>query len=79
MLDQSQAHAKQLEMAADTLKNGSLAQLEQKLKDQTQELEELKKKLNTQEQKTILGEEEIKNKLHEALKQAAIKDQKIEF
>ena len=63
MLEQSQAHAKQLEIAADALKNGSMAQLEQKLKEQSMEMEELKKKLSAQEEKQMVGEEEIKNKL----------------
>lgn len=79
MLDQSQQHAKSLEIAADALKNESLAGLESRLKEQTQELEELKKKMVAQEEKALQTEEELKQKCQQALKEAAIKEQKIEF
>ena len=79
MIDQSQDHAKQVELAADALKNDSLVGLENKLKEKTQELDDLRKKLAAQEQKYGQGEEELKQKLQQHLKEFAMKEQKIEF
>ena len=79
MLDQSQDHAKQVELAAGALKNGSLAGLEHRLKEKTQELEDLRQRLTSQEQKYIQTEEDLKQKFQQHLKESAIREQKIEF
>ena len=64
MVEQAQTHAKQIELAADALKNDSLATLQQRLKDKTQELEELKGRAVEHEVKANSHGEELKTKLY---------------
>lgn len=74
MIEQAQAHAKQVEMAADALKHDSIANLQQRLKDKTKEVEDLKAKINEGENKNHLTTEELKSKVQQALKEMAIKE-----
>ena len=79
MIDQTQDHAKQIEMAANALRGESLVGLETKIKEKTEQNEELTKQLKSLEEKFSTTEEDIKQKLHQSLKEMAIKDQKLEF
>ena len=51
-------------MAANALKNESLAGLESQLKEKTEELDDLSKKFKEFEEKASLTEEDLKQKLH---------------
>jgi len=79
MIDQTQDHAKQIEMAANALKNESLVGLESQLKEKTEQHEDLSKKLKALEEKMFFTEEDLKQRLQQNLKDMAIKDQKLEF
>lgn len=79
MIDQTQDHAKQIEMAANALKNESLVGLESQLKEKTEQFEDLSKKFKEVEEKMSLNEEDLKQRLQQNLKDMAIKDQKLEF
>ena len=79
MIDQTQDHAKQIEMAANALKNESLVGLESQLKEKTEQHEDLSKKLKALEEKMFFTEEDLKQRLQQNLKDTAIKDQKLEF
>ena len=79
MIDQTQDHAKQIEMAANALRGESLVGLETQIKEKTEQNEELTKQLKSLEEKFSTTEEDIKQKLHQSLKEMAIKDQKLEF
>lgn len=79
MIDRTQDHAKQIESAALALKNDNLHGLEVSLKEKTELLEEVTKKYKDLESKSAQTDEELKTKLNQASKDAAIKDQKLEF
>ncbi len=64
MIDQTQDHAKQIEMAASALSKESLADIESKLKEKTENFDELSLKFKDFEDKMLLSEEELKQKLH---------------
>ena len=66
-------------MAANALKNESLAGLESQLKEKTEEADDLSKKLKELEEKAALTEEDLKLRVQQSLKDAAIKDQRLEF
>ena len=66
-------------MAANALKNESLAGLESQLKEKTEEADDLSKKLKELEEKAALTEEDLKQRVQQSLKDAAIKDQRLEF
>ena len=79
MIEQSQNHVKQVEMASNALRNGNLNGLEQQLKEKIEQIEEVNKKLRENEEKSQSQEEDLKSKLNQAQKDLAIKDQKIDF
>ena len=66
MLEQAQNHAKQMETASNALRNGNLIGLEQQLKEKTEQIEEINKKLKENEEKSQALEDDIKLKLNQA-------------
>lgn len=79
MIEQCQEHAKQMEQATQALGKDSITDLKTRIKEKTELLEEMTQKLKSQEERAASSEEELKGKLQQALKEAAIKQQKIEF
>jgi predicted transcriptional regulator len=74
MIDRTQDHAKQIESAAIALKNDNLHGLEAAVKEKTELLEEITKKFRDLEVKFLQVEEELKSKLNQGNKEAAIKE-----
>ena len=58
-------------MAANALKNESLAGLESQLKEKTEDHDDLSKKFKEFEEKVSLTEEDLKQKLQQNIKTAA--------
>ena len=79
MIDQTQDHAKQIEMAANFIGKESLADVEQKLLEKTEICDELAAKCKIFEEKANKAEEELKPKILESMKELALKQQKLEF
>lgn len=74
MIDRTQDHAKQIESAALALKNDNLHGLEASLKEKTELLDEVTKKFKDLEIKCVQTDEELKSKVSQMNKDAAIKD-----
>lgn len=79
MIDQTQEHSKQIELAANVLKSQSTTGLETQLKEKTDQLEDITKKYKEIEERVINQEDDLKLKLQQNLKEMAIRDQKMEF
>jgi hypothetical protein len=79
MLEQSQDHAKQMELATSALGKDSVESLKGKLKEKTDLIEELTAKFKALEDRTATAEEELKTRLQQSLKDMAIKEQQVEF
>jgi len=57
----------------------SIQDLELKLKDRTDKLDEMTKRFKDQEEKSLSIEEELKIKVQQSLKDIALKEQKVQF
>lgn len=79
MIDQTQDHAKQIELAASYIGKESLADIELKLEQKIEVCEELATKCKIFEEKAAKAEEELKSKVLENMKELALKQQKLQF
>ena len=66
-------------MAAAAMSKESLHELEAKLKDRTDKLDEMTRRLKDFEDKSLSTEEELKTKLQQSLKDIALKEQQVQF
>ena len=74
MIEQSQDHAKQMELAASMLGQENLADIETKLSEKHREFDELGTQFKEFESKMVKNDEELKMKLHQNQKDMALKE-----